>query len=35
MFHSSGDPLSNVTMSFNTKEEAIAFAVKNGTYLLP
>ena len=33
MFHSSGDPLSNITMSFNTKEEAIAFAVKNGRYI--
>ena len=34
-FHSySADPLSNVSgmMVFDNKEEAIAFAVKNGTY---
>ena len=28
----SGDPLSNMTISFDSKEQAVAFAVKNGTY---
>ena len=27
---SSGDPLSNVTISFDSKEQAVAFAIKNG-----
>ena len=27
----SGDPLSNMSLTFDTKEEAIAYAVKNGT----
>lgn len=27
----SGDPLSNMVLTFDTMEEAIAYAVKNGT----
>ena len=29
---SSADPLSNLSVSFDSKEEAIAFAVKSGKY---
>lgn len=34
-FVSSADPLSNIggMLVFNSKEEAVAFAVKNGTYV--
>ena len=32
LFYSSGDPLSNMVLTFDTKEEAIAYAVKNGTW---
>jgi len=30
LFPSRGDPLSNMVLTFSTKEEAIAFAEKNG-----
>ena len=30
MYSTSGDPLSNMSISFDTKEEAIAYAVKSG-----
>lgn len=30
----SADPLSNMLLSFSTKEDAIAFAEKNGEYFL-
>ena len=29
----SADPLSNMTVSFDTKEEAVAFAIEHGSYL--
>lgn len=28
------DPLSNMVLTFSTKEDAIAFAEKNGTYCM-
>ena len=31
----SGDPLSNMTISFDSKEQAVAFAIKNGTLGTP
>lgn len=34
IFYFSGDPLSNMSLTFDTKEEAIAFAVKSGTCTL-
>lgn len=29
-FHISADPLANISLHFDTKNEAVAFAVKNG-----
>ncbi len=34
-FYLSADPLSNLSLTFDSKEEAIAYAVKNGMYWLP
>ena len=31
---SSGDPLSNMSLTFDSKEEAIAYAVKNGKCMM-
>ena len=31
---SSADPLSNLSVSFDSKEEAIAFAVKSGKFII-
>lgn len=32
LFFSSGDPLSNMVLTFDSKEEAIAYAVRNGKH---